>query len=95
MHIQGASSIHGPQAVNAPHGRVANATSAPASTPRSADEVNISSAAQAADLVNLVRQLPDVRADRVAELRQQIAAGGYDSEERISAALERFLDEVG
>jgi hypothetical protein len=32
------------------------------------------------------------RAARIAEIRRQIAAGEYDTPERIEAALEAFLD---
>lgn len=34
----------------------------------------------------------DIRLDRVASLRQAIAEGTYDTPERMSAALDRFLD---
>lgn len=35
------------------------------------------------------------RADRVAELRQAIAQGGYDTDERLEAALSKMLDQLG
>ncbi len=35
------------------------------------------------------------RADRVAELRQAIAAGNYDNDERMTEALGRMLDRLG
>lgn len=32
------------------------------------------------------------RTERIAEIRRQIAAGTYDTDERMEAALEGFLD---
>ena len=37
----------------------------------------------------------DIRVDRVADLRRQIAEGNYDTEEKISKALDSFLDQLG
>jgi anti-sigma28 factor (negative regulator of flagellin synthesis) len=36
-----------------------------------------------------------IRADRVAELRAEIAAGQYDTNERLDAAMARMLDVIG
>lgn len=35
----------------------------------------------------------DIRVDRVAELRRQIASGNYETPEKLDVALNRFLDE--
>jgi len=56
-----------------------------------ADQVDISPEAR---LISQIHDLPEVRADRVAELRAQIAAGVYETEEKISIALDRLLDEL-
>lgn len=37
----------------------------------------------------------EIRVDRVAELRRQIADGSYDTPERLDAALDRLLDRLG
>lgn len=34
----------------------------------------------------------DIRVDRVADLRRQIAQGNYDTPEKMDMALDRFLD---
>jgi negative regulator of flagellin synthesis FlgM len=47
-----------------------------------------------AEMVSRVRDLPDVRTDRVAELRAQIATGIYESEAKLDVALGRLLDEL-
>jgi negative regulator of flagellin synthesis FlgM len=35
----------------------------------------------------------EIRVDRVADLRRQIASGNYDTTEKLDVALDRFLDE--
>ena|SRR5688572_11553781 len=55
-----------------------------------ADRVELSDLARWLDSL---RQLPEVRHDRVTQVRQQIADGTYDTDERFDQALERFLDE--
>ena len=57
-----------------------------------ADEVDISDAAR---LVEQVRQLPETREDRVEAVRRQIAAGTYETSDKMNVAVERLLDEIG
>jgi negative regulator of flagellin synthesis FlgM len=57
-----------------------------------ADEVDISEAAR---LVEQVQQLPEMREDRVEAVRRQIAAGTYESSDKLNVAVERLLDEIG
>jgi negative regulator of flagellin synthesis FlgM len=56
------------------------------------DRVDIS---PEAELVSRVGDLPEIRADRVAEIRAQIAAGVYETDEKLQIALGRLLDELG
>jgi negative regulator of flagellin synthesis FlgM len=92
MHIYGPSQLHGAQSINAPHGpRAAQPTTRPQSA-QIADEVNISDAARMAEQV---QQLPDIREDRVEAVRQQIAAGTYETSDKLNIAVERLLDEIG
>ena len=37
----------------------------------------------------------EIRIDKVADLRRQIADGSYDTPEKLDAALDRFLDILG
>jgi len=92
MHIYGPSQLHGPQSIGSPHGvRQAQPTTRPESAPI-ADEVNISEAAQFAEQI---RGMPDVREDRVEAVRLKIAEGTYETSDRLNAAIERLLDEIG
>jgi negative regulator of flagellin synthesis FlgM len=92
MHIYGPSQLHGAQPVNAPHGI---RPSQPMTRPESAqitDEVHISDAAQ---FMEQIQQMPDIREDRVEAVRLQIAEGTYETSDRLNAAIERMLDEIG
>jgi len=92
MHIYGPSQLHGPQSIAPPHGvRQAQPMTRPESAPI-ADEVDISEAAQFAAQI---RDLPDIRHDRVEAVRRQIAEGTYETSDRLNAAIERLLDEIG
>jgi negative regulator of flagellin synthesis FlgM len=91
MHIYGPSQLHGAQPIGAPHGlRQAQPMTRPESV-QIADEVDISEAAR---FVEQVQQMPDIRADRVDAVRQQIAAGTYETGDKLNAAVERLLDEI-
>jgi negative regulator of flagellin synthesis FlgM len=92
MHIYGPSQMHGPQSIGAPHGiRPAQPMTRP-EAPQIADQVDISDAAR---LVEQVQQMPDIREDRVEAVRQQIAAGTYETGDKLDVAVERLLDEIG
>lgn len=45
-------------------------------------------------MVSRVHELPDVRTDKVAEIRQQIDAGTYDTDAKMEVAVGRLLDEL-
>ena len=91
MQIYGASQVHGPQSITAPHtSRVGGAYSAP-HTSAPTDEVQISSVGQFLDRIN---DLPEIRAGRVEQLRQAIAQGSYDTDEKLDLALDRLLSEI-
>lgn len=92
MQIHGPSHVHGSHPVNAPHrARPNQATQPPAQSTRGVDELDIS---PEAELVSRVRDLPDVRADRVAQIRAEIESGVYETDEKLDIALDRLLDEL-
>lgn len=90
MQIYGPSGVHGAQPISAPHARRIDAPQQ-ATSVQPQDEVSISSAA---DFVSQVRELPDVRADRVASIRAAIADGTYETPDKLDAALSAMLDEI-
>ena len=91
MYVYGTSQIHSAQSIRAPHRppSAGNVGHAPLS---GVDQLDISSEA---DFVSQARDLPDVRADRVADIRAQIKSGKYETSEKLDIALERLLDEIG
>jgi negative regulator of flagellin synthesis FlgM len=90
MYIYGTAHVHSAQPVNAPH-RLA-ATQAPSpSYAGGVDELDIS---PEADFVAQARDLPEIREDRVASIRAQIASGSYETAEKLDLALSRLLDEI-
>jgi anti-sigma28 factor (negative regulator of flagellin synthesis) len=47
-----------------------------------------------AEMLGKIRDLPDVRVEKVAPIRQAIQAGTYDVESRLDVAIERLLEDL-
>lgn len=95
MEINGLGRIDGPQSIRAPHRADAIEPKQPTDAVQNTDRIDISPEAEAASFVQQVHDLPDIRAERVDEIRAQIEAGSYDTEERLDVAVGRLLDEIG
>jgi negative regulator of flagellin synthesis FlgM len=98
MNIQGPtpagiSKVHGPHGINAPHAPFRNQPAKEAAkTPATGDRVEISPAAEAAIRA---AEAGGIRQDLVSRIRAEIAAGTYETPEKLDAALERMIDEIG
>lgn len=90
MQIHGPAQIHGPQPISSPHRLPAAQPTAPTGQSAAIDQLEIS---READMVSRVRDIPDIRADRVAELRAAIESGAYETDDKMDVAVERLLDE--
>ena len=91
MQIHGIGQIHGPQSISAPHGPRHAAPAQPsAGDLHGIDQLDIS---PEADLVSRVRDLPEIRTDKVAAIRAQIESGVYETDEKLDLAVSRLLDE--
>ncbi len=91
MQIYGPSQIHGAQPVSGPHSsRSAQPTSA-AGASSIGDRLDISEAGQ---IAGRLAEVPDIRADRVRDIRAAILNGSYETEGKLSTALDRLLDEI-
>jgi len=91
MQINGPNHIHGPQSLTGPQ-RSQGTSSAKTPEPlHGVDQVDISAEA---DLVSRIAELPDIRADRVAEVRSQLEAGVYETNEKLDIAVGRLFDEL-
>ena len=88
MQIRPTSNVQNTQAVNlqpktAPTNSVNNTTALPV------DQLDISPQAQ---MMSTAAAGSEVRTDRVAELRAQIANGNYDTAEKLDTAVGRMLN---
>jgi negative regulator of flagellin synthesis FlgM len=92
MQVYGPAHLHGAQIVGPPHAARISPPAEPAAGSPIQDELQISDAGR---LVEKVHDLPDVRQDRVSQIRAQIAEGTYETEEKLRIAVGRLLDEIG
>ncbi len=92
MQIQGTNRIHSPQGINAPHFSTKTSGTPSTGAAGKADRVEISPAANAAIEAT---EGSRVRTDLVNLIRGQIAAGTYDTPEKMDIAMERLLDQMG
>jgi negative regulator of flagellin synthesis FlgM len=90
MQIHGVSQVHGAQQVHGPHGT--RSTEAPSgASPPVGDRVDISEAGQIADRL---AEIPDIRSERVEEIRAALMNGTYETDAKLDLAVERLLDEI-
>jgi negative regulator of flagellin synthesis FlgM len=72
----------------------ADAAPKPASPP--VDQLELSSSAANISRLEPISQVAgggEIRIERVAEIRRQIASGSYETPEKLDAALDRLLDQ--
>ena len=87
MQIRSTSNIQTSSAVNLQKQNSTNATQNANSVP--VDLLEISAEAQMLSTTGAT----DIRADRVADLRAQIASGEYETPEKLDAAVSRMFEE--
>jgi negative regulator of flagellin synthesis FlgM len=91
MEVYGAGGPQGPQPI---YPRLAAWSVDPGQTVQAGaprDQVEISPLGQMLDGIS---RLPEIRHERVEEIRRQIAAGTYDTPAKLELALDRMLDEL-
>ena len=91
MQIYGPSHAHGPQAVNAPHRTSGTQSCHEIDHSRGMDQLDIS---PEAEFLSRIRDIPDIRVDRVTELREAIESGCYETAGKLDLAVDRLLDEL-
>jgi negative regulator of flagellin synthesis FlgM len=91
MQIFGPSSIQNTRAVTE---SLKTSAAEPTTRSVSIDTVDQLDLSREAQLLSQVDGASDIRADRVAEIRAQIETGRYESAEKLSAAVDRLLDEL-
>ena len=87
MQIRRTTTVQNTNAINL---KTQNKTSAVTSQQNTVpvDQLDISAEAQA------IHSNHGIRSEKVAEIREQIAAGQYETAEKIDVAVERMLDEI-
>lgn len=91
MIVNEAGGVQGPQPIQ-PQRDVAGAyKKAAPSSARKADKAEISEHAR---LLSKLTEADDMRHDKIAEIRSQIEAGTYETDEKMSEAVDRMLDEL-
>ena len=91
MDVSGIGSVSGATPARA----VSPSASQPAAPPSVAgprDELEISSAGKMLDRLS---ETPEVRAERLAQIKEAIENGAYDTDEKLEAALSRMFDSLG
>lgn len=91
MEINRSEGLSGPGRVEGPRLNPAGAQDL-SFTPAAGDRVEISDMAR---LTSAVARVPDVRAEKIRNLREAIARGDYETDEKYQVAVERFLEEIG
>ena len=97
MQVYGPS-LHGIHGVNAPHGPTAPRGTEQAGTEQASglsaphDELQLSDVGR---FVDQARGLPDIRQDRVQDIRSALANGTYGIDSKLDLTVSRLLDEIG
>jgi negative regulator of flagellin synthesis FlgM len=71
--------------------RAASATSAEATRTGTTDRVELSEHAR---FMEKLRSMPPVRAEKVADIKAQIEAGTYETDEKLALALDRLIEDM-
>jgi negative regulator of flagellin synthesis FlgM len=91
MQIYGTTHVHAAQPIAPPH-RLNSAP--PAHEAAGANGVDHLDLSPEIEMVAQAHDLPEIREDRVAAIRAQIASGTYETPEKLDIALSRLLDEI-
>ncbi len=72
-----------------------NATTAASEPQRRADVRDRVEVSDHARYLDSLRSMPPIRAEKVAEIKAQIEAGTYETDEKLATAMNRLLEELG
>ncbi|MBI4586690.1 MAG: flagellar biosynthesis anti-sigma factor FlgM [Planctomycetes bacterium] len=92
MEIRGTGNVGGSEPIR-PHPLNSNRFKIPEETKLDrVDRVEISDLAR---FKALLKEVPEVRLDRIEEIRAQIDAGIYETPDRIAITVDKILEELG
>jgi negative regulator of flagellin synthesis FlgM len=92
MQVNGPSQLHGAQTIAAPHMARSSQAGSVATAPSITDQLDISEAGRIAGQLS---ETSGIRQERVQAIRTAILNGTYESEQKLSVAVDRLLDEIG
>jgi negative regulator of flagellin synthesis FlgM len=92
MQVHGPSQVHGAQPIRGPHTSGSIEPSAAAGSSATGDRLDISEAGQ---IASRMAEIPDIRGERVQSIRAAILDGTYETEDKLNAAVDQLLDEIG
>jgi anti-sigma28 factor (negative regulator of flagellin synthesis) len=90
MNIGRTDGVGGPGRIDGPRKISQVESKAGPSAASNADHVNLS---QRAGMISKAMSLPQVRAERVAEVKKLIESGRFDTDTRLEGALKKFMVE--
>ncbi len=93
MQVYGPVQLHGAQPIGAPH---STRTASPVGSTASGaiqDELRLSEAGQR--MADRLEGAAETRQERIGRIRAEIAAGTYETPDKLNAALDRLLDQLG
>ena len=91
MYIYGTSQVHAAQPLSPPHRMTPAQAPSETYAAGGVDQLDIS---PEADFVAQTRDLPEIREDRVADIRARLSAGTYETADKLDMAVSRLLDEI-
>ena len=95
MNIYGTQLVHGNHAISGPHATKPQQTSA-SQQASAKDEVMLSnSAKQVNQTAETTASKSEIRFDLVNRIRNEIAAGTYETQEKLATALDKMLVSIG
>ena len=92
MQIYGPSQLHQAHAISRPQ---TTAATQPAVASPAASTTDVLEISDVGNFVDQVHDLPEIRHERVQQLREALANGTYDLEGNLELALGSLLDEIG
>lgn len=90
MEINGAGNVTGPEPIR-PNRISSSSSSQPLSSTEKPDRAEISEIAR---LKALLEKTPDIRVDKIEQIRAEIQAGKYETSEKIQTVIDRLLEEL-
>lgn len=92
MDVRGIGSVPGVTPTRPQSGTPASPATSVSRPQAPQDQLELSSAGKMLDQLN---QSPDMRAERIARIKEAIENGTYDTDEKLEAALSNLLDSLG